>query len=239
MILSIANAKANKFINSIIKASVTKTYLQYGLPPYYSAFNSSWIAQNNRCLFRKQLSREFQTTARDLFSDQESNSFSIVKLSPSDWEKYKILRLDALKTDPTAFEEELLNATSLPDQEWKNRLQSNDDNSFIMFARNSKGTLIGMTRTFINQEEQEAIISSVYVVPGYRGQGIAKKLIITIMNLLKKDERITNLRLVVNTSNARAIQLYKSLGFKIINILENYVTINNISIDAYLMIYKI
>lgn len=57
-------------------------------------------------------------------------------------------------------------------------------------------------------------INYIYVFDDYRNKGIATKLI----NSLEK----YNITLEVNESNIKAINLYNKLGFRVINIRENY-----------------
>ena len=71
-------------------------------------------------------------------------------------------------------------------------------------------------------------INYIFVKDDYRNQGIAYKLIKSIMNDYK------SITLEVSIENIYAIKLYKSLGFKVIGVREKYYN----GIDAYLMEVK-
>ena len=71
-------------------------------------------------------------------------------------------------------------------------------------------------------------INYIFVKDNYRNQGIAYKLIKSIMNDYK------SITLEVSVDNTYAIKLYESLGFKVIGIREKYYN----GIDAYLMEVK-
>lgn len=64
-----------------------------------------------------------------------------------------------------------------------------------------------------------AYISNVSVVPGYRGQGIARSAMNFILDRVKAASRIW---LVTHPENVPALTLYKSLGFVVEKQVENY-----------------
>ena len=62
-------------------------------------------------------------------------------------------------------------------------------------------------------------ITYIYTVDKYRGKGYAYKLIEYLINNYKTYSNIT---LEVNEKNIKAINLYKTIGFKCISIRKNY-----------------
>lgn len=64
---------------------------------------------------------------------------------------------------------------------------------------------------YIAYEKEESYLDFVAVNPEYRRRGIAKKLILAALN----DMKGKTVRLTVNSENTEAIDLYKSLGFKL------------------------
>jgi ribosomal protein S18 acetylase RimI-like enzyme len=139
----------------------------------------------------------------------------IYKLSPTDWEKFKELRLEALKKNSEAFGSSYKESIKKPDEEWKEKLV--DPKSHIFAARDGDD-LIGIAAAY--QEEGEKIkhiayIWGVYVRDTHRKKGIGRQLMETILSTLKANPEIEKANLNVNTRQAGAVKLYESLGFSI------------------------
>jgi len=164
---------------------------------------------------------------------------SIITLPPIRWQEYKELRLQALKTDPSAFATTYQEDAAMPDQEWQDRLQNaHGQKSYMLFAEN-EGRIVGMAGALLYQGkcvEHIATIVSVYVDIAYRGQAIAQKLMQGIMKLLQNDKKIVHVQLTVNTENMAAIKLYEIMGFKRIGILEKEVKCGDTFSDSYMMV---
>ncbi len=60
----------------------------------------------------------------------------------------------------------------------------------------------------------KGVLFKLYVDPGFRGKGIAKKIIIEIIERVRSIEGIEQINLTVVPANAKAKYLYESLGFK-------------------------
>lgn len=79
----------------------------------------------------------------------------------------------------------------------------------------TKDSLYGFIAFYANDlNYYQGFISMVHVAPGYRGKGIAKTLISATCQTMKSLE-MKSCALEVLCSNQNAINLYKSLGFKI------------------------
>ena len=73
----------------------------------------------------------------------------------------------------------------------------------------------------IYETKNTATIASIAVHPTYRGKNIAKKLLKTLLEILKR-KNISEVRLEVRKSNLLAQNLYKSFGFKTVCTLKSY-----------------
>lgn len=167
------------------------------------------------------------------------NAISVITLPPSRWQEYKDLRLEALQNDPTAFATTHQEDLAIPPFEWQERLQSAQEGKSYMLFAEYEGKIIGMVGALLYQGkcvEHKATIVSMYLKPEYRGHGVAKKLMLAIMDRLQADEKIVHVQLTVNTQNTQAIKLYESIGFKKIGILEKLVIVGNAFIDGYMMV---
>ena len=55
-------------------------------------------------------------------------------------------------------------------------------------------------------------LQSVFIVPELRGQGLFRKMYETIQQLVKEDKDVTGIRLYVDASNKKALEVYKAVG---------------------------
>lgn len=145
----------------------------------------------------------------------------IVKLKIEDWQAYKDIRLEALKTEPQAFGASYEGNAQKPDEYWRGRLEdaARGEKSWLLFAK-ANDRLIGMIGAFAEDvgdsvEPHSAEIISVYVTPAERGKGAAKALMTAILQELSQKKTIRTVVLAVNVHQIPAIQLYKCFGFQI------------------------
>lgn len=84
-------------------------------------------------------------------------------------------------------------------------------------------TTIGMLEACMIDDGEWRYIGEIYLIPSYRGKGIGS-------DIMKKEiEQYPRIRLMVSMSNDHAIELYKSLGFKVVKTLQE----NNTYIMEY------
>lgn len=158
----------------------------------------------------------------------------IIKLSPEDWEKYKNIRLEALQKDGLAFGPSYEEEAKKKDEEWKATLEKDD--SYLFFAEEN-GEIVGMAAAY--QEEGEkvhhvAYVWGVYVREAFRGKGIGKKIMETLLGELKENN-VVKANLNVNTIQSGAVKIYESLGFRIIGTAHKEMKIDGKFYDEYLM----
>ena len=140
----------------------------------------------------------------------------IVELSPSEWKRYKDIRLEAFSESPQAFLISFNEAENEPDEKWKAALEDAEKgNRWLIFAE-KEGEIIGMTGAFISEEykgKNTAKIIEVFVSSRARGLHVGRMLLEAMIEKLRKlgMERVI---LVVNKEQIPAYSLYKSLGFK-------------------------
>ncbi|MGB3305570.1 MAG: GNAT family N-acetyltransferase [Thermomicrobiales bacterium] len=143
---------------------------------------------------------------------------TITKLDPGAWQEFKVLRLEALATDPQAFEASYDEVHAKPDTYWTERLQdiAEGEGSWLLFARQEQ-RLVGMIGASIAEERHIAEITSVFVAEDARGWGIGTGLMNAILRELRQDRCILRLRLHVNASQVAAVHLYDRFGFHIVD----------------------
>lgn len=155
--------------------------------------------------------------------------FHIEDFKPDRWQEYKAIRLEALKTDPQAFGTSLQKAENQPEEEWRKRLQEAESGeSYLYFARHkivendNKPTMkvvgietIGMIGAYFPKKETGmARIVGVFVRPAFRHQGVASVMLWYLLQKLKKDSRVTHVKLTANADQNEAIKLYEKFGFQ-------------------------
>lgn len=142
---------------------------------------------------------------------------NILNSTQVNWLDYKNLRLKALKEEPQSFGSSYEDHKDNTDSEWQQRLEEykQGKKAWMFFAEKS-GKLIGMVGGWQEETDiQQGIVNimGMYVVPEYRGKGISKLLLHTLLEELKKNTSIKKVTLTVNTSKTSAFNLYKNLGF--------------------------
>lgn len=163
---------------------------------------------------------------------------AIVNLDPSEWQKYKELRLRSLQECSAAFGGSYEEESCFPDVQWKNYLQDSlsPDGTIFLFAR-LNDNIVGMAGARIEKtlkKRHVATIFSVYVAPESRGKKISKRLLESVLTELKH-RSIVKVQLVVNAQQKAAFALYRRMGFHIVGFLEKELYAENRFHDFYLM----
>ncbi len=160
-------------------------------------------------------------------------NIKIIKLPTERWPEYKALRLEALKNEPISYANSHEESLEHPDEKWQKLLEEGN----TWFAE-VDGKLVGMAsvdRSSKLKVKHHASIVAVYVSPDFRGKGLARKLLETILKSLEEDPEIVKVDLDVTTTLEPAIHLYESLGFKIVGTYEKEYKINGKYYDLYEM----
>lgn len=103
---------------------------------------------------------------------------------------------------------------------------------FFVAEDSDTKTIVGYVSGMIRIDGFGHIVS-ICVGQRYRGRGIGRKLMETIENAMRTLFNICKYRLEVRVSNTNAINLYKSLGYRIEAILKKYYLDGE---DGYLMV---
>lgn len=168
-----------------------------------------------------------------------TNSIIITTIPVDDWQKYRDLRLEALKDSPTAFASSYQDELPTPDEKWKERLQNalDEKTDFMLFAKSGE-KLVGMAGAFRNQKikvRHIATIYGVYVNPQFRSQGLGTKLLESLISKLKKHPQIVKIKISAVTKNSGALKLYQKLGFSVVGKYEKELFVDNHYYDENLM----
>lgn len=89
------------------------------------------------------------------------------------------------------------------------------EKSYLIHYNDNDGRLIGLLVLYCNDlENKKAYIPLVGVLEGFRGNGIAKKMMLECINFVNQKGFKT---IGIHSNNLIAIDLYKKFGFKIIS----------------------
>jgi ribosomal protein S18 acetylase RimI-like enzyme len=161
-------------------------------------------------------------------------SIIVRKLTIDDLEQYKETRLELLKKEPANFGSSFEEESKSDEVMWQNRLNKN---YLAVFGGFINGKIIGIALAVMNPRKKIkhiATLNSMYVKEKYRKLGLGKEMIICIIKYLS-NQGVEILNLSVVTSNEKAINLYKSLGFEIYGEEKNAIKLNNEYINLFLM----
>jgi ribosomal protein S18 acetylase RimI-like enzyme len=147
------------------------------------------------------------------------------------WRECRELRLEALKSDPSAFGSSYEEDCQLSEEEWKRRMKNS------LFAV-SNDTLVGMIACVFEPKMKTRHITSifgVFVKREYRGQGVGKKLLESALSAIERNGNIKKIKLTVNPEQEAAVNLYKKYGFKPIGVMKGEIFFDSKFYDELIM----
>lgn len=163
-------------------------------------------------------------------------------LDENDCFVYREIRLASLKECPFAFSdsyEDQLNK-SLLDIQIEVKKIINPIESFTLGAFSEQNHLIGFVkfkRDNRSKARHRASLFSLYVKPDYRGEGIARKLIIELLKTIEPIIELKQLQLSTIISQNSLFEFYKKFGFKKFGgIIKKDLIIENQYVDAIHMV---
>jgi phosphoribosylglycinamide formyltransferase-1 len=134
-------------------------------------------------------------------------------LGHGDLDELRRVRLTALKGDPASFSSSYEVELAQPDK-FLARLDGRDDNR--IYGAFLGGRLIGIGgfhRETAPKRRHAGIVTGMYVEPAQRGRGIARRLLVEIIEEARALDGLEQIELSVTAGNEPARALYESLGF--------------------------
>jgi len=139
------------------------------------------------------------------------DNYTLRRLLPSQWEEYKSIRLEALKTNPEMFGSNYAKEVTYRENDWIALLEND---SRAMFALYDAQLLIGLTGVTLKKDDATtAILFASFVKPPHRGKGLSKLFFQARIDWArqKKCRLITVSHRAGNTHSKAAIERF---GFK-------------------------
>lgn len=146
-------------------------------------------------------------------------NYIVKKINKTDWLKYKEIRLEALKNEPSAFGSSYDDISSRTDSEWQDLFIKKEDDGLFYYSVLFDNEFIAIGGAFKDKNGEWNVIA-IYTRNKFRGLGVGTILMKGIVAEFEK-RGIQKIYLRVNTSQVAAISLYNKLGFKIIKTVNN------------------
>jgi ribosomal protein S18 acetylase RimI-like enzyme len=162
-------------------------------------------------------------------------SISVVALGPQDWQDLRAIRLEALQSEPAAYSSSYQETLSRSDEHWQQRLTN--DHSVHLLAR-ALGRPIGMVGGYLGSDEGDdsgAVVFGMYVTSEYRGRGIGRLLLTSLIDRLSAFLQISTIRLWVTETQVPARALYESMGFQVVGKTEEGIVVNDRRYEELIM----
>jgi ribosomal protein S18 acetylase RimI-like enzyme len=139
-------------------------------------------------------------------------------LGLDDWPEWRILRLEALQTEPAAFSSTYAESLARPDEYWRQRL---GDARRVHFVARVGDRAVGMVGCHLGSDEADASLADVfgmYVSEPYRRLGVGRLLLRTLIEWVLALPEVTAIKLWVGESQRPARHLYESIGFQVVGV---------------------
>lgn len=134
-------------------------------------------------------------------------------LVEEDWVAFRALRLVALSDTPEAFGASHIEEAAQPDTFFRSSLSAEEPNK-VFGAFSDSGDLVGIAgfrATFSAKSRHKGVLWGVYVVAGWRGDGVGRALVGAVIAHATRHVLVLQARVV--TTNRAAHSLYARLGF--------------------------
>ena len=141
---------------------------------------------------------------------------TIRPLTENDATIFRSIRLTALLVSPEPFGSSYEEEVDTPLEEYVARLKE-DDRRFVLGAFDNE-TLVGIVGFYAEKKRKvahKATIWGMFVMPDYRGKGIAKALMREAIYRAGAIDDVEQVNLCVVTDNIQASKLYQGLGFEL------------------------
>jgi ribosomal protein S18 acetylase RimI-like enzyme len=147
----------------------------------------------------------------------------------------RAIRLEALQLEPAAYSSSYEETLARPDEHWRQRLAS--DQSVHLLAR-ARSRPIGMVGGYLGSDEGDdsvAVVFGMYVTSEYRGRGIGRLLLTSLIDRLSAFPHITTIRLGVTETQEPARGLYEAMGFYIVGKTEEGIVVDDRRYEELIM----
>jgi|SRR5579884_1480074 len=143
------------------------------------------------------------------------HEFTIRPLEKSDWQTLKLLRLEALRSEPHVFSRRYDDEAGRSDEEWQ-QIASNENAGQQVFGLFAADEMIGITAIFTDREDptgKTAVLAMSYLKPCYRRRGLSNLLYQARLDWARTQGTFASIRVSHRLSNAASRQANQRHGF--------------------------
>ena len=172
-----------------------------------------------------------------------SIKYDVREMSVEDASEYKRIHLEALKSHPNAFagsHEEFKEKSSEDIRTEISGLKRTG--GFVVGAFSADGNLLGMigvSRSGHKKLQHRGHVWGVYVTPSVRGVGIIRSLFDKTIKIAKETDGLVQLDIEAVTTNKKAFELYKSVGFELCGTQPRALKVGAEYFDEYLLVLNL
>jgi ribosomal protein S18 acetylase RimI-like enzyme len=162
----------------------------------------------------------------------------IRKLTIHDAAALKAIRLEAVQDSPASFMPNVAEVRARTIESFSQLLSDPNDSVYGAFVEAELIAIAGLRRNSAAKLKHKANIFGVYTQAAQRNKGIARRLLLTLLDDAYSDPHLVQITLSVNTENKSAQALYCSLGFEPYGLEKNAMMVDGVFIhEAHLVLY--
>ncbi|MEM0946287.1 MAG: GNAT family N-acetyltransferase [Pseudomonadota bacterium] len=138
--------------------------------------------------------------------------------APDDLDIFRVLRLEMLQAEPSAYASTYEDALALDQAGWLQRMAQSP--MWALFDNGEPAGLMAYQRAGHSRMRHRAMLIMVWVRPGIRGAGQADLLLDAVLEGARA-EGVDQMELNVLAANTRAVRFYARNGFRIVGTIPN------------------
>lgn len=160
------------------------------------------------------------------------------KLTPEESNVYREIRLECLKNFPLNFCSEYHSEKQKKKLFFQTHIENSNPDIFMIGAFNDRKLIgiAGFSRHSDTKTNHRGRIIQVYVRPGYQGKNIGFNILAATLKEAFELKGIEQIEIEVLTSNVKAENLYRKIGFQECGLHENFLKIDNDYFDHKMMV---
>jgi RimJ/RimL family protein N-acetyltransferase len=137
-------------------------------------------------------------------------------LETNDLDRYRRLRLEAVRAEPTAFGSSYETEIAARADKYRDRLTGSAENYVLgAFTDDQLAGMVGFVRETAPRRAHVASVWGLYVAPRWRGGGIGRTLLAGVIERARALPGLEHVLITVVSNNPAARKLYESLGFTV------------------------
>jgi RimJ/RimL family protein N-acetyltransferase len=162
-------------------------------------------------------------------------TFEVRRLTASDAEAYRAIRIEGLTLSPASFGSSLAEEGERTAADWAERLEKGF--AYGLFDKAALVGVAGFYREAMRNTEHRGHLVGVYLTPAARGKGGSDQLLAAV--IAEARNHVVQLHLAVTKSNDAARRLYERHGFMIYGEDPRGLRVDGVFHDDYLMVLRL